>query len=312
MFSKKERLAERTGEFGIGRYEFLKQLIKEFAETPSYENKRQTLANLANFAYDPINYNFIKQLHLIDLFLAELSNEQEELIHFALAGICNLCADPESRDYIIALNGVKLISEFLLHEDEEISLNALTSLYYMYESEHIEVSENLKHTLQKYKLSSNPRLRNLGTVFLETATHITRRFSNTISKLKSFKIGDEVTISRNITKEDIDNFTLLSGDTNPIHSADGQGLGVVHGAFLNCIVSSVIGTRLPGPGTIVVHQDLNFPNKCYIGETVNVTVKLVEDRKIMKVDFKCDVVERQKTVLYGSAKLLMSKLLISK
>ncbi|CAG9829927.1 unnamed protein product [Diabrotica balteata] len=168
MFSRKERLAERTGEFGIGRYEFLKQLIKEFAETPSYENKRQTLANLANFAYDPINYNFIKQLHLIDLFLAELSNEQEELIHFALAGICNLCADPESRDYIIALNGVKLISEFLLHKDEEISLNALTSLYYMYESDHIEVSENLKHTLQKYKLSPNPRLRNLGTVFLET------------------------------------------------------------------------------------------------------------------------------------------------
>ncbi|XP_028145128.1 hydroxyacyl-thioester dehydratase type 2, mitochondrial isoform X3 [Diabrotica virgifera virgifera] len=139
------------------------------------------------------------------------------------------------------------------------------------------------------------------------ATLITRRLSNTISKLKSFKIGDEVTICRNITKEDIDNFTLLSGDTNPIHSTDGQGLGVVHGAFLNCIVSSVMGTRLPGPGTIVVHQDLNFPNKCYIGETVHVSVKLVEDRKIMKVDFKCDVVERQKTVLYGSAKLLMSK-----
>lgn len=54
------------------------------------ECKKQTLANLANFAYDPINYEFIKQLHLTDLFLSELSGDNEELIQFALAGICNL------------------------------------------------------------------------------------------------------------------------------------------------------------------------------------------------------------------------------
>lgn len=53
--------------------------------------RNQTLANLANFAYDPINYDYIKQLHLIDLFLAQLSEASEELIHFSLAGICNLC-----------------------------------------------------------------------------------------------------------------------------------------------------------------------------------------------------------------------------
>lgn len=54
------------------------------------ECKKQTLANLANFAYDPINYEFIKQLHLTDLFLSEISGTNEELIHFGLSGLCNL------------------------------------------------------------------------------------------------------------------------------------------------------------------------------------------------------------------------------
>lgn len=134
---------------------------------------------------------------------------------------------------------------------------------------------------------------------------ILRRFSNVISKLKSIKIGEEVTISRQITKEDLEKFTLVSGDTNPIHSIHGEN-AVVHGAFLNSIVSSVIGTKLPGPGTIVVQQILNFPNKCYVNETVITTVKIVECRKIIKVDFSCEV-DKNKVVLYGTAKLMTNK-----
>lgn len=133
-----------------------------------------------------------------------------------------------------------------------------------------------------------------------------RNFSNVISKIKKYTVGDEVRISRRITKEDLDDFTKLSGDTNPIHQAEGLETALVHGAFLNSLVSAVIGTRLPGPGTMVVQQTLNFPNKCFEGETVNVSVKLVEDRKIVKVEFSCDV-DDKKTVLYGSAKLVMTK-----
>ncbi|KAJ8944894.1 hypothetical protein NQ314_009350 [Rhamnusium bicolor] len=55
-----------------------------------FKAKQQTLANLANFAYDPVNYEYMKQLHLIDLFLAQLSEDSEELIHFALSGLCNI------------------------------------------------------------------------------------------------------------------------------------------------------------------------------------------------------------------------------
>ncbi|VEN55457.1 unnamed protein product, partial [Callosobruchus maculatus] len=81
---------DKPDEFQIERYEFLKQLIHEYTTTASHECRRQTLANLTNFAYDPINYEFMKQLHLVDLFITELTNGDEELVHFALSGLCNI------------------------------------------------------------------------------------------------------------------------------------------------------------------------------------------------------------------------------
>ena len=56
------------------------------------EAREQVLANLANFAYDPINYGYIRQLQIIDLFLHTLSENNLKLVRFAAAAICNLCA----------------------------------------------------------------------------------------------------------------------------------------------------------------------------------------------------------------------------
>ena len=52
--------------------------------------KEQILANLANFAYDPFNYNFFRLLGIIDLFLDHLVDENENLIKYAIGGLCNL------------------------------------------------------------------------------------------------------------------------------------------------------------------------------------------------------------------------------
>lgn len=49
------------------------------------------LANLANFAYDPVNYDYLRQLGIIDLFLHVLSENDKTLVRFAIGGICNLC-----------------------------------------------------------------------------------------------------------------------------------------------------------------------------------------------------------------------------
>lgn len=54
------------------------------------ESKRQVLANLANFAYDPINYPYIRSQKVIDLFIEQLLSEDNKVITFAAAGLCNL------------------------------------------------------------------------------------------------------------------------------------------------------------------------------------------------------------------------------
>ena len=71
MFSSKEYLEKKTGAWGVGRFKYLQALVTEFQDTSKKENKLQVLANLANFAYDPINYDYFRQLNILDLFLGE-------------------------------------------------------------------------------------------------------------------------------------------------------------------------------------------------------------------------------------------------
>lgn len=131
----------------------------------------------------------------------------------------------------------------------------------------------------------------------------------------SLKVGDVATLSKRITTEDIKKFAELSGDTNPLH-LDSEFISnhttfenvLVHGAHLNSLVSNVIGTLLPGPGTVVVRQDLHFPSPCYAGETVEITVKLASLRKISTVEFCCSATEG-KVVLKGSAQLVLPQTL---
>lgn len=109
---------------------------------------------------------------------------------------------------------------------------------------------------------------------------------------------------RIITQDEVDAFAKLTGDTNYIHSTEcPPEKRCVHGAFLNAIVAGIIGTKLPGPGTIVVHQDFVFPQKCVCDEEITITVKLLENRHIKKVGYEC----RQKglPVYTGTAKIIV-------
>lgn len=139
---------------------------------------------------------------------------------------------------------------------------------------------------------------------LKTAQKLFYSFS---SAVKPLRIGDNVTIVKHITRSDIETFMDISGDTNPIHVHSESAKSVVHGAFLNALVSGIIGTMLPGPGTLVVSQTLNFPNKCFEGDLVKITVTLTENRKIMKVKYECVVEKTNKTVLFGDARLVSNK-----
>jgi phosphate acetyltransferase len=78
------------------------------------------------------------------------------------------------------------------------------------------------------------------------------------------KVGESASLVRIVGRDDIDLFAAVSGDVNPAHLAarfaatDLFGHVVTHGMWTAALVSAVLGTKLPGPGTIYLGQDLRF------------------------------------------------------
>nr|XP_004924642.1 armadillo repeat-containing protein 7 isoform X2 [Bombyx mori] len=75
MFSSRAHLQKRTPKDGTDREAYLSLLVDEYLHSSSYEAKLQVLANLANFAYDPVNYSYIRDVGVLDIFLYVLKNE---------------------------------------------------------------------------------------------------------------------------------------------------------------------------------------------------------------------------------------------
>ena len=77
-------------------------------------------------------------------------------------------------------------------------------------------------------------------------------------------VGKETVIKKKIIKKDIINFSKLSGDTNPIHTnqnyAKKMGFGnlVAHGMLTESFISSIIGNKLPGPGSLWAEKQIKF------------------------------------------------------
>ncbi|MGB2130182.1 MAG: MaoC family dehydratase, partial [Marinobacterium sp.] len=91
-------------------------------------------------------------------------------------------------------------------------------------------------------------------------------------------------------------FAGLSGDNNPIHINDEYAKTtpfkqrIVHGMFSAALISTVAGTRLPGPGAIYVDQQLKFKAPVHIGDTANATLTVTEiDERRRRVKCRTDV-----------------------
>eukprot|EP00002_Diphylleia_rotans_P040777 TRINITY_DN9754_c0_g1_i1.p1 TRINITY_DN9754_c0_g1~~TRINITY_DN9754_c0_g1_i1.p1 ORF type:complete len:182 (-),score=42.03 TRINITY_DN9754_c0_g1_i1:160-705(-) len=131
MLRTKEQLIERQGKYGTPRFDYLQRLVTEFQETEKQESKEQILAHLGNFAYDPINYEHIRTLHVIDLFLDCLEEDNMLVRRFAISGLCNLSCDPLNIDVIAKNDGIPLIIKCLTSADEDTVLCAITALIYL-------------------------------------------------------------------------------------------------------------------------------------------------------------------------------------
>lgn len=97
-------------------------------------------------------------------------------------------------------------------------------------------------------------------------------------------VGDSASLVRTLSKDDIALFAVMSGDVNPAHLDQQYAEAsmfhriIGHGMWGGALVSAVLGTRLPGPGTIYLGQDLRFRKPVGVGDTVTVTVTAKEKR----------------------------------
>ncbi|MDX8352854.1 bifunctional enoyl-CoA hydratase/phosphate acetyltransferase [Cognatiyoonia sp. IB215182] len=109
-------------------------------------------------------------------------------------------------------------------------------------------------------------------------------------------IGDSAELVRTLTAQDIDAFAAVSGDVNPAHvdqefaEADIFHKVIAHGMWGGALISNVLGTKLPGPGTIYTNQTLKFLKPVGVGDTVTVRVTVTEkdeENKRLTLDCIC-------------------------
>jgi 3-hydroxybutyryl-CoA dehydratase len=100
-------------------------------------------------------------------------------------------------------------------------------------------------------------------------------------------VGDAAEFSKTVSESDIYLYAGISGDFNPAHIDAVYAAGtffkkrIAHGMLSAGFISAVIGTRLPGTGTIYVGQQLNFLAPVYVGDTITarVTVAAINAEK---------------------------------
>jgi len=123
--------------------------------------------------------------------------------------------------------------------------------------------------------------------------------------------GDTARLTRTLTPKDIDLFAIVTGDVNPTHvdaefaRSDMFHEVIAHGMWGGALISTVLGTELPGPGTVYLEQSLSFRHPVALGDTVTVVVKVIE--KIAaghRVVLDCLVSnQRGQTVISGKAEV---------
>ena len=125
---------------------------------------------------------------------------------------------------------------------------------------------------------------------------------------EDLSLGQSASFAKTITEADILLFAAVSGDTNPVHiNAEAAAASmfkerIAHGMLSASLISTVLGTKLPGAGTVYLGQNLKFKAPVRIGQTVTATVVITAldaARKRVTLSTSCTV--EGKAVIEGEA-----------
>jgi len=129
---------------------------------------------------------------------------------------------------------------------------------------------------------------------------------------EDLEVGMTEVFAKTVTEADIVTFAGISGDTNPVHineefASKTMFKGrIAHGILSASFISTVIGTKLPGPGCIYVSQALRFKAPVKAGDTANATCEitnLIPEKKFIELKTQCLV--DGKVVIDGEATIMV-------
>ena len=127
--------------------------------------------------------------------------------------------------------------------------------------------------------------------------------------MSTLKPGDKASRTATISDEMVRSFAKISGDENPVHLDDAYaaqtrfGRRIAHGMIVAGLISATLANDLPGPGTVYLHQTLQFKEPVYLEDTITVSVEVLtvrQDKPIVTLATVCTN-QAGKTVLEGEA-----------
>ena len=130
--------------------------------------------------------------------------------------------------------------------------------------------------------------------------------------LEDLTVGMSGIYAKTITDTDIVMFAGISGDTNPVHLNQEYAAAtmfkgrIAHGMLSAGFISTVLGTKLPGPGCIYISQNLKFKAPVRVGDTVvaRATItEIVPEKKRVTLKTVCSVGET--VVIDGEATVMV-------
>jgi acyl dehydratase len=133
--------------------------------------------------------------------------------------------------------------------------------------------------------------------------------------IEELAVGEDATLTRTISPDIIREYVQASGDGNPIHSdpafaaATRFGRIIAPGMLTAGLISAVIGTRLPGPGTLYLSQNLRFLHPVYVGDVITARATVtgrLPDRNRIELATVC-VNQNGQPVLEGEAWVMPPK-----
>jgi 3-hydroxybutyryl-CoA dehydratase len=130
--------------------------------------------------------------------------------------------------------------------------------------------------------------------------------------IKDLKPGMSESFTKTVSERDVEVFGEISGDMNPLHFDEAYakttifGGRIAHGALVLSYLSTVLGTKIPGPGAIFMSQSTRFKSPVRIGDTVTAicTVREVFPEK-RRVIFDCICKVEDTVVVEGEATVMM-------